>query len=174
MIALVPLSDIDPAKVEALLDRAFGPGRRQRTAYRVREGMAAIDDLGFAALRDDGALAGTIQCWPVALACDGGDSVPMVMVGPVAVEPEWQQAGIGRALMARMLEAADASALPGAGALMMIGDPEYYGRFFGFTADRTGGWRLPGPYEQRRLLARGGDVPGCAGTVGPRALKAAA
>ncbi len=111
----------------------------------------------------------------MALACDGSaDSAPLVMVGPVAVEPQWQQEGIGRALMARMLEAAPECDDPGCGALMMIGDPEYYGRFFGFTADRTGGWRLPGPFEPRRLLARGPAVPGRAGLVGPRTLKAAA
>lgn len=171
--ALVPLAQIDPQAVEALLDRAFGADRRGRTAYRVRAGTRAIPELSFAAVRDDGALAGTIQCWPVALACDSGEAAAMVMVGPVAVEPAWQQEGIGRALMQRMIEAAAASRLPGSKALMMIGDPEYYGRFFGFTADRTGGWRLPGPFEPRRLLARG-DMPGCGGEVGPRELKAAA
>ena len=56
--------------------------------------------------------------------------------------------------------------MPGA-PLMLIGDPEYYGRFFGFTAARTGAWRLPGPFEQRRLLARGDGVPDGAGEIGP-------
>jgi predicted N-acetyltransferase YhbS len=36
----------------------------------------------------------------------------------------------------------------------MIGDPEYYGRFFGFSNEATGRWQLPGPFEQRRLLVR--------------------
>ena len=54
-------------------------------------------------------------------------------------------------------------------ALMLIGDPEYYGRFFGFTAERTGGWRLPGPFEPRRLLALGSEVPGGSGAIEPRA-----
>ena len=168
MIALVPLARIDPQAVEALLDRAFGADRRARTAYRVRTGTTAIPELSFAAVLEDGALAGTIQCWPVALACDSGESVAMVMVGPVAVEPELQRDGIGRVLTERMLEAA------GDQALMLIGDPEYYGRFFGFVADRTGGWRLPGPFEARRLLARGAGVPNCAGLVGPRVLVTAA
>ena len=38
--------------------------------------------------------------------------------------------------------------------LVLIGDPGYYGRFFGLTAERTGAWRLPGPVERHRLLAR--------------------
>ena len=174
MIALVPLAQIDPQAVEALLDRAFGADRRARTAYRVRIGTSAIPELSFAALLDDGALAGTIQCWPVSLACDSGESVAMVMVGPVAVEPQLQQGGIGRALTERMLDAAAAGDVPGSDALVLIGDPEYYGRFFGFIADKTGDWRLPGPFEARRLLARGDAVPDCAGLVGPRALATAA
>ena len=54
---------------------------------------------------------------------------------------------------------------------MMIGDPEYYGRFFGFKADATGEWDLPGPFEKRRLLARavnGHELPTAAGMIGPR------
>ncbi len=54
---------------------------------------------------------------------------------------------------------------------MMIGDPEYYGRFFGFTADATGEWDLPGPFEKRRLLARavnGHSLPTGTGMIGPR------
>lgn len=173
MIALVPLAQIDPQAVEALLDRAFGADRRGRTAYRVRIGTAAISELSFAAVLDDGRLAGTIQCWPVALNRDSGELAPLIMVGPVAVEPELQQGGIGRVLTERMLDAAAISTLAGYDALMLIGDPEYYGRFFGFDAERTGGWRLPGPFEARRLLARGESVPVGAGEVGPRVLAAA-
>ena len=166
VIHLVPLAQIAPHQVEALLDRAFGPGRHERTAYRVRAGTRAIPELSFAAVAEDGALLGTIQCWPVALACDDGERVAMVMVGPVAVEPAAQQGGIGRMLMRHMLDAADAmrDPLP----LMLIGDPEYYGRFFGFDAARTSRWRLPGPFEARRLLARGTAVPECAGELQPR------
>ena len=51
--------------------------------------------------------------------------------------------------------------------MCLIGDPEYYGRFFGFDSARTGGWRLPGPVERRRLLARGPGVPAGEGDLGP-------
>lgn len=173
MIALLPLASVDPEAVEALLDRAFGPGRGARTAYRVRAGTSPIPELSFAAVGEDGALIGTIQCWPVELARDGGGTVPMIMVGPVAVTPERQQSGIGRLLMDRMLAAVEGCGLPGSDALMLIGDPEYYGRFFGFTAEETGGWRLPGSFEARRLLARGRGVPGGAGMVGARLRRAA-
>lgn len=152
----LPLTDIAPAAVEQLLDRAFGRDRHGRTAYRLREGCAAIPALSSAVV-DGGTLIATLQCWPVALAADDHARVPMVLVGPVAVDPDHQQGGIGRALMTGLLAAAGPDA-----PLMLIGDPEYYERFFGFTAERTGRWRLPGPFEPRRLLARGAvvDVPG--------------
>lgn len=161
------MSDIEPQAVEALLDAAFGSDRFGRTAYRIRAGSAAVPALSFA-LVDDGALIGTIQCWPVAHRTADGAVTPLVMVGPVAVRPDLQRGGHGRVLMTHMLTTAEDGA---DGALMMIGDPEYYGRFFGFDADATAAWDLPGPFEQRRLLARavnGHALPMGAGIIGPR------
>ena len=150
-LTLIPLDNVDPALVEQLLDRAFEPGRHQRTAYKVREGMDWLPALSFAAIDGEEHLVGTIQCWPVALTDGAGRAHPMIMVGPVAVLPEHQGAGIGQALMSASLSALDPRApLP----LVMIGDPEYYGRFWGFTNAFTGGWDLPGPFERHRLLVR--------------------
>lgn len=112
-----------------------------------------------------GTLVGTIQCWPVSLRLDGGGAVPLVMVGPVAIEPALQGMGHGHALMAAMQAAADALDL--GDRLMLIGDPGYYGRF-GFTAERTGQWRTPGPVDRHRLLARGSSLPDAPGMLGPR------
>ncbi|WP_010215800.1 GNAT family N-acetyltransferase [Sphingomonas sp. PAMC 26621] len=167
MIDIVPIAEIAPDRVEHLLDVAFGSGRHARTAYRIREGMAMIPELSFAA-RDAGALVGTIQCWPIRFAGDDGRDVPMVQIGPVAVDPSRQQGGIGQQLTARALEAAATHGL--ADALTLIGDPEYYGRFFGFDASRTELWRVPGPVERHRLLASGTAVPTGAGILAPRIL----
>jgi predicted N-acetyltransferase YhbS len=151
MSTIIPLADVDPALVEQLLDAAFEPERRQRTAYKVREGTEYLGALSFAAIDDDDTLAGTIQCWPVALTPPQGRPHPMIMVGPVAVMPDQQGRGFGQALMTASIGAIDPRApLP----QVMIGDPEYYGRFWGFSNEHTGGWRLPGPFDQRRLLVR--------------------
>ena len=164
MAALVGIEAVEAAAVERLLDRAFGTDRHARTAYRLRAGTRAIPALSFAAL-DGEALVGSIQCWPVRfVGDDAGGDVPLVLVGPVAVAPERQGTGIGRRLMEASLAAADAQGL----ALMLIGDPDYYGRFFGFSAAVTGAWRLPGPVERHRLLARGPGVPDGAGEIAPR------
>ena len=162
---LLPLATIPAAEVEALLDAAFGRDRHGRTAYRVRAGLTAIDELSFAKV-EDGRLVGCIQCWPVQLNGDDSGTLPMVMVGPVAVAPPRQGMGIGHRLMERAIAAA------GDGApLMLVGDAPYYQRF-GFTTARTGGWRMPGPYDQARLLARG-DVPLRSGILAPRVALAA-
>ena len=148
---IIPLDNVDPALVEALLDQAFEPERHTRTAYKVREGTDWLPALSFAALDEDDRLVGTIQCWPVALTDGAGRRHPMVMVGPVAVAPGHQGAGYGKALMLASLGALSPEApLP----QVMVGDPEYYGRFWGFTSEHTGGWKLPGPFEPHRLLAR--------------------
>jgi predicted N-acetyltransferase YhbS len=149
LIQLVPLSAVAPDRVEQLLDDAFGTDRHQRTAYRLREGMPVIAALSFAAI-ENGDLVGTIQAWPACVR-DGQGSDPLILVGPVAVTPPAQGRGIGKMLMTRLLDVADAGA---ADAMVMIGDPDYYGRFFGFCADATAGWDVAGPVERHRLLAR--------------------
>lgn len=166
---LIPLAAVAPPRVEALLDAAFGADRHGRTAYRLRAGGAVIAPLSFAAVTAE-RLVGTIQCWPVQLDADDGAVLPLVLVGPVAVVPDVQRAGIGRALVTATLGIVDASDWP---PLTMIGDPEYYGRFFGFGAAATAKWRLPGPVAPRRLLVRG-RIPTVGGTLGPRVLEDAA
>ena len=152
---LIPLDNVDTALVEALLDRAFEPERRGRTAYKLREGLEWLPALSFAAIDADEQLVGTIQCWPLALTTPEGKAHPLIMVGPVAVLPEVQGGGYGQALMAAALGAISPEApLP----QVMIGDPEYYGRFWQFSAEHTGGWTLPGPWDRRRLLARAANA----------------
>jgi predicted N-acetyltransferase YhbS len=108
------------------------------------EDSKAIAELSFAII-DNGNLIASIQCWPVRIA-----NAKLALVGPVAVNPAHQNEGLGSRLMHAMLEAAKRIDDP---AMVMVGDPEYYGRF-GFTADATVQWSLPGPWDARRLLAR--------------------
>jgi predicted N-acetyltransferase YhbS len=149
---LIPLEAVDPAMVEELLDRAFGSDRHGRTAYAIREGTDWLPALSFAALDEEGLLAGTIQAWPVALTDAQGRAHPLIMVGPVAILPALQGAGYGRMLMAAQAGAMRPDApLP----QVLIGDSPYYGRF-GFS-EAPRGWRCPGPWQPERLLVRGAD-----------------
>lgn len=153
MASIIPLSNVPNDMIEQVLDRAFGPDRHARTAYRIRTGTDWLEALSFAALDDDDLLVGTIQLWPVALTDPEGRAHPLLMVGPVAVLPEHQGEGYGKALMAASLGSIDpAAGLP----QVLIGDEPYYGQW-DFSARHTGGWRCPGPWDPERLLVRGSN-----------------
>jgi predicted N-acetyltransferase YhbS len=163
---LLSLNQIPPADVEALLDDAFGIDRHQRTAYLLRQGMPVIGHLSFGIVEDQQCI-GSIQCWPIA-----ANATPILLVGPVAVAPAWQNRGLGHQLMNATLAAIRPDDPP----MVMIGDPEYYGRFWGFSAENTSGWHVPGAIEQRRLLMRANTnvaLP-VAGSLGPRRQQRAA
>lgn len=166
---ILPLETQNAAAIEALLDAAFGTDRHGRTAYAIRRGMHWLPDLSFAGIDEDGVLVGLLQSWLVAIEDEKGRAAPLIMVGPVAVLPERQGDGFGKALMDAMMERAR---LTHADPLVMIGDPEYYGRFWGFSADATALWRVPGAVEQHRLLvcALHGEQLPKAGMLGPRAV----
>ncbi|NWK95160.1 GNAT family N-acetyltransferase [Sphingobium lactosutens] len=172
MSHILPLDSQPEEAIEQLLDAAFGPDRHGRTAYKIRDGMPWLPALSFAVVNADGALIGTLQSWPVALTQADGSQSPLIMVGPVAVDPAHQHGGHGRAMMDAVVAAARTLRTE---PLMMIGDPEYYGRFWGFTDEGTSGWDAPGPFEKRRLLALpvdGGRVAGT-GMLAPRIAVAA-
>jgi predicted N-acetyltransferase YhbS len=145
---LYPADAADCADIELLLDAAFEPGRHTRTAYRLRDGVEPFRGLSLVA-RERGRLVGSIQYWPCEL-WDGAEAHLLTLLGPVAVAPDLQGTGLGQRLMRASLEVADAC---GHDAIVLIGDPEYYGRF-GFVAGPTANWIVPGPVERRRLLAR--------------------
>jgi predicted N-acetyltransferase YhbS len=157
---LLPLTTADPHAIEDLLDAAFGQDRRGRTAYRIRHGMIAAPDLSFAAM-DGGQLIGSLQTWPCALHGEEG-ATPLFLVGPVAVAAHRQARGVGTVMMRHLLAAAEDR-----DPLVLIGDPEYYGRF-GFTAEGTAGWDVPGPVERHRLLVRSSRQLPTSGMLGPR------
>jgi predicted N-acetyltransferase YhbS len=162
---LFPLNASNQNDIDQLLDAAFGLDRRGRTAYLLRAGVSQIESMSFCLLANNDALIGSIQCWPIKITADDGDQFPMVLVGPVAVAPGRQNQGLGHILMNAALSAA---LLEGNPPLVMVGDPDYYQRF-GFGADETGGWKLPGPWEAHRLLLRNEgeyELP-AVGTLGP-------
>ncbi|WP_369805440.1 GNAT family N-acetyltransferase [Sphingobium sp. EM0848] len=167
MSVIVPLNIMAQDAIERLLDAAFGPDRHGRTAYLIRDGMPWLPELSFGIEDERGQLIGSLQSWPVALTHEDGSQTPLIMVGPVAVAPSAQGTGHGRAMMDAVVTAARAQRCA---PLMMIGDPEYYGRFWGFSAAGTSGWDCPGPFEPRRLLALsvdGGNIGG-KGMLSPR------
>ena len=110
----------DAADINALLDRAFGSERHQKTSYRYRDGVAPAPGLSWV-IRDGNALIGTIRYWPVL----AGDR-EILLLGPIAVDPRRQGEGIGATLIFRTLELA---VWAGYRLVVLVGERSYYGRF---------------------------------------------
>ncbi|WP_353216431.1 N-acetyltransferase [Sandarakinorhabdus sp.] len=150
MIDIVPFAATHGSAVETLLDQRFGPARRNRTAYRLRDSMPLVSGLSFVAL-DGASLVGSLQCWPIRLRGISGSHWPLILLGPVAVFASREGEGIASALMRASLAASDAAS---AAPVLLIGDSPFYGRF-GFASTATRHWQVPGPVNRDRLLSRG-------------------
>ena len=132
----------DADAVERLVLRAFGPGRFAKAAERLREGRAPLLHLSFVAWvgRD---LVGCVRMWSVR----AGEK-PALFLGPIAVELDYRSHGLGAAL----IERACASAVAAEHALIvLVGDMPFFGPL-GFSP--APGVAMPGPVDQRRVLAR--------------------
>ena len=143
MIAIRQEQPTDAAAREQLLDRAYGDARFTKTSARLREDRLPADGLSFVAT-DKGRVIGTVRLWDVA----AGPGRAALLLGPLAVAPEHRSLGLGGRLMKHAIAAAR---MRGHGAILLVGDAPYYGRF-GFSADKTGQLWMPGPYAQDRLL----------------------
>ena len=157
MIRLRPERADDWWEVEALLDLCFAPGRTALSSYRLRDGVPPVPGLSLVARDDDGILVGAIRFWPVRA---GGRAA--LLLGPVAVHPTHQGAGLGGGLIRDGLAAARAA---GWERVILVGDAPYYSRF-GFV--RLDGLDMPQPTNPDRVLGqalRPGAWDGIAGAV---------
>ena len=95
----------------------------------------------------DGVLAGGITTSYGILATDaaagsgGVTAIALPAPGPVGVHPRYQGRGVGLALMHALIGAAEALDEP---ALVLLGSPDFYGRF-GFVAASSVGIEAPDP-----------------------------
>ena len=151
-------SDV-PAR-EALLDRCMGERRTAKSSERLREGRLPAEGLALTAERD-GKVVGTVRLWHVeANGCEA------LLLGPLAVAPELQGEGLGKAMMREVISRA---ARRGHGAILLVGDAPYYARF-GFAAEPTANLAMPGPVERERFLGlelRQGALDRASGTLRP-------
>ena len=134
----------DLTAVSALHARVFGPGRFARTAYRVREGTAAVSPFCRAAFAGERLIA-SLRLTPVTI----GGAGPHLLLGPLAVDPDYAGRGYGKALVAEALVAAREARI---GIVVLVGDVPYYERF-GFAPVAPGQIAFPGPVNPARILA---------------------
>jgi predicted N-acetyltransferase YhbS len=134
----------DAAKISALHEHVFGPGRFARSAYRVREGKGLLSrfcrvaDLG-------GHLVAALRLTEISI----GGTPAAALLGPLAVDPDFIGRGIGTNLVSQAL---DDLRQAGIQLVLLVGDEPYYGRF-GFKPVPLGQIVLPGPVNPQRLLA---------------------
>ena len=157
MISIREETAADVGARDALLDGAFGPARFQKTCERLREGR--LPALALVAEDAGGRIVGTVRLWHVE-----ANGVPALLLGPLAVKPELQGEGLGKAMMREALWRA---ACRGHGAVILVGDAPYYARF-GFDPALTRELAMPGPVERERFLAielRDGALDGASGVL---------
>ena len=152
----------DAETIERLHERAFGPGRFARTAFRLREGAPQLLDMSFTAL------VGTLLVGSVRLTPVKAGSADALMLGPLTVDPAFEKRGIGSALMTRALAAARER--PEHALVLLVGDEPFYSRF-GFHPVPEGQLVMPGPVNPARFLAlelKEGALAATRGAVLPR------
>lgn len=138
---------VAPERVAELLDLCFGPARQKRTASLLRAAATRIDRASFVALDGDD-LVGSVECWELEWRHPMGNR-RIALLGPLVSHPDRRGEQIGVRLMDLALAELDAMHLP----VMLIGNEPYYRRW-GFSAQHTGEWILPGPVDRDRLLLR--------------------
>jgi len=128
--------------VGAAFVRPERPGRLPPEATLIEELRASNDwlpALSFVAVNSEGDVAGHVLCTRGRV-----DSAAVLALGPLAVDPDQQRLGVGRALMHAILGAAEALDEPLVG---VLGDPGYYSRF-GFCL--AGEYRIKPPVSEWR------------------------
>lgn len=166
LYTILPETASDVRAREALLDRAMGPNRKRKSSEAIRRGRLPADRLAFVARSLSGAVIGTVRLWHV----DAGGR-PALLLGPLAVSPEANGAGIGSTLMRRAIESAESL---GHGAILLVGDAPYYERF-GFERAPEA-LSMPGPFARERFLAltlKPDALEGAAGVLRPSGARIA-
>ena len=133
-------TDQDHPAIEALMAESLGPARHPRSVWVLRPGPPVASLC--LVIREDGVPVGSLRFWEVML----GAQV-ILLLGPLAVRPELQGRGFGRAL----IDAALARAKEGPWPLVLVsGEVDYYPRF-GFVPAAPYGIDWPGFIEPERL-----------------------
>jgi predicted N-acetyltransferase YhbS len=135
-------TELDRSAIDKLNERAFGPGRFARAAYRLREGGTSAHAFSFVAH------VGTLLVGSNRMSLISCGSTPALLLGPLAVEPSFRSRGIGEALVRVCLEAAKSA---GHALVILVGDEPYYARM-GFKRVPPGRLTMPGPVDPERLL----------------------
>lgn len=142
----------DERAVDEVVRFAFG-GREEEPALvrDLRAGDGYVADLSLVALRG-GSVVGHAMFTVVELVPDddGAPAQPVLALAPLAVHPDHQHQGVGRALVERGVRRASRRNEP---FVVVVGSDRYYPRF-GFVPASRHGVRAPFPVEDAHFMLR--------------------
>ena len=127
--------------IDAVLDRAFGPGRLAKPSERVRE--FARHNLALSRV----AMVGGVLCACCRIYDVSIGAAPALFLGPLAVDPDAQHHGLGHRLV---LETIAACRSGGGRAIILMGEPSFFS-VLGFVRTPETRVFMPVPAEARRL-----------------------
>lgn len=131
----------DKAVIEGLMDKAFGTVRHSRSIWLLRA-LPPVTNLCLV-LRDAGAVVASLRFWEVQL----GHKI-VLLLGPLAVQPELRGKGYGRQIVTDGLaRAREINKWP---LVLVSGEPDYYPKF-GFLPAAPYQLIWPGFIEPERL-----------------------
>ena len=129
----------DYSAVENLTRRAFWnvyrPGCTEHyVLHCFRKSVNFVPELDLV-MEKDGIIIGQIMYARAQISADSGKKTEVLTFGPVSVAPEYRGCGYGGRLVEYSLEQAQGL---GAGAVLITGDLNFYGKFGFFEAGRAG------------------------------------
>ena len=140
----------DFAEIEQLHDIVFGTGRHNKSSHVLRKDIPGLNEFSCVA-RSEGQILATVRFSPVHvkdLLFDGNTNA--MLLGPLAVSPSVQGAGVGSTLMEYALAGVEAA---GHKRILLVGDSGYYARF-GFEPVLPRYISMPGGRDAGRLLVK--------------------
>lgn len=129
-----PEAPDDAASIDAVIEAAFGQRDEADLVRALREDAGWLPDLSLVAMEEQ------LVVGHIALTRATVDGASILALAPLSVRPDRQRRGIGSDLVREALRRAGDAA---ESAVVVLGDPAYYGRF-GFRPARDLG--ITGPF----------------------------
>ncbi|WP_261132101.1 GNAT family N-acetyltransferase [Bacillus sp. Marseille-Q3570] len=155
--------ETDIPKIKEVNVLAFGQENEARLIEGIRNSDAFIPELSLVAVTEDGDVIGHILFSRISIKTAGG-SEPTLALAPMAVKPDWQNKGIGSALVQEGLQRCVEA---GFDAVIVLGHSKFYPRF-GFVRASTKGIHPPFEVPDEAFMvyeAMPGILDGIEGTV---------
>ncbi len=159
-----PTTPDEAAAIAAVHRAAFGSDVEADLARDLMVSDGFVGSLSFAAEEGDRIVGHVLFTRAWLERDDRKPGFPLLLLAPLAVVPEAQRTGIGTTLVEAAITLARES---GEIAMLVFGDPKYYGRF-GFVDAGPSGIRTPHPAEPAwgwQVLELAGGIIGTPGIL---------